>query len=664
MLSDQRIWYAVSSIITRIILAVVKHGTENLAWRIGGPQGSGINRIARLFARACAAQGMEVICRREYHSNIMGRHSYNDVVISAQALQCHRESTDILVTFDAESLCRHVHSLKPRGFALYADADGDVGLGRLPYLDQRLRDDLNAALSAAELPETTQGLLEMAEQRGVRTVCIPYQALLERLADELGMVKKAVSATQNMLAVAISAALIGMPEQALLAALEQTFLGKEHIVRMNREAVAIAYNHAQQLQPHAFRISLHGQASPRLLLDGTQSVALGKLAAGMGFQSYYPISPATDESTFLEAHAEVRSTRGETCGPLVLQVEDELAAINMASGAALTGARSATATSGPGFSLMAEGLGWAGMNEVPLVITLYQRGGPSTGMPTRTDQGDLLFALHAGHGEFPRIIIASGDVASCFYDAAQAFDYAERYQTPVIQMLDKALTSTLQTVPVFDTAAVTIDRGAVFASSDQQPQAVARFSLTASGISPRPLLGQPGTWYWSTGVEHSEWGQVSEDPVLREQMMEKRARKLALAAAEIPLSEKLEIYGDEDAAFTIFTWGSNKGAVLDALQQLSDRGIRARAVVLRLLWPFPGDAVQALLQSASPSVMVECNYSAELNSLFVQQARRGCDHLVLKYSGRPISAEALLPQLVSIQAGDAGYRNVLRNAYE
>ena len=642
-------------------MVVVNSDTDNLAWRIGGPQGSGINRIARLFARACASQGAEVICRREYHSNIMGRHSYNDVLAASAPVSCHRESADMLVTFDAETLCRHAHSVTSSGMILYSEDDAEIQLHQLPYLDECLRDHICACLSSNRLPQSTQGLLQMVRQSGVTAIAVPYQNLLSDIGAELGLPKKRVSATLNMLAVAISAALLKLAESQLLTAVETTFAGNAEIIRMNRQVVSTAYQYVlQHLEQPSLSVP-SDSTGQRLLVNATQAVALGKLAAGMGFQSYYPISPATDESTYLEAHANVNLINGEAVGPLVLQVEDELAAVNMASGAALTGARCATATSGPGFSLMAEGLGWAGMNEVPLVVTLYQRGGPSTGMPTRTDQGDLLFALHAGHGEFPRIVLASGDVTSCFDDAAQAFDYAERYQLPVIHMLDKALTSTLQTVPVFQMPNRSIDRGELSAAHAQPTE---RFALTPTGLSPRPLLGQAAAQHWSTGVEHSEQGQVTEDPVSRERMMEKRAQKLALAAVEIPTSEQFEVLGDECAALTVFTWGSNKGAVLDAIHRLSTVGIQARLVQLRLLWPFPAAALQQLIDTAAPSVIVECSYTAQLDLLFQQQMGAGCEYQVVKYSGRPISGEALVKVLLSIHAGEAESRIVLRNPYE
>jgi 2-oxoglutarate ferredoxin oxidoreductase subunit alpha len=587
------------------------------------------------------------------------------MLMGSKPVTCHHESTDILVSFDPETLCRHAQSVIERGIIIYAEDDGDVELGRLPYLDGRLRDDIRAELRLNGLSESTKGLLQIAHQRGVQCFCVPYKSLLAQLAEELALSRQAVNATLNTLAVSVSAALMNMSEDALSDAISAAFSGHEDIIQMNCRAVAIAYKYAaEHFDRQTISIPSSDNTSERLLLNGTQGVALGKLAAAMGFQSYYPISPATDESTFLEGHAKVPLTNGEMGGPLILQVEDELAAVNMASGAALTGARSATSTSGPGFSLMAEGLGWAGMNEVPLVVTLYQRGGPSTGMPTRTDQSDLQFALNAGHGEFPRIVIASGDVTSCFYDAAQAFDYAERYQMPVIHMLDKALTSTLQTVSSFDLSRLAINRGEQFIASDDQVSGIARFAQTESGISPRPVLGQVNGQHWITGVEHTEQGQVTEDPVMRERMMEKRARKMERAAAEIPISEKFEIFGDTHAAYTLFTWGSNKGAVLDALSRLSDAGINARVVQIRLLWPFPAEALMGMLDRSSPSVMIECNYSGQLNTVFEQQMGRGCDHLLLKYSGRPFSGEALFPVLKAIHAGTDETRIVLRNPYE
>jgi 2-oxoglutarate ferredoxin oxidoreductase subunit alpha len=632
-------------------------------WRLGGPQGSGLDRMSVLFARAVARHGWQVFCRREYHSNIMGRHSYIDVALAGTPVFCHGESLDLLVSFEAETLCRHSQAVRPS-----AD-DADVALSRLRFLDERLRDELGRELQARDLPPTTAGILAQARARQVQLIAVPYRQWLAELAGQLEVPTRQVAPAVNTLAVGLSAALLDLPQDLLHEAVAKVFAGRERVIRMNRHAVQEAYRFVAG-QPEWPRHSLPpiepGAGPAPLLLNGTQSVALGKLAAGLGFQSYYPISPASDESVRLEAHCQVTTREGEVVGPVILQVEDELAAVSMASGAALTGTRSATATSGPGLSLMTEGLGWAGINEVPLVITHYQRGGPSTGMPTRTDQGDLQFVLHGGHGEFPRLVLASGDVESCFYDAAQSFDYAEQYQLPVIHVLDKALASSLQTIPVLDSTRLHIERGEAGVSQAglDEGKPFPRFALTESGISPRPRLGEPGGRHWLTGVEHTDRGEVTEDPVWRERMMEKRARKLETAAAAIPVEEKLRVFGDPDAACTVLTWGSTIGAVRDALDRLAGEGHALRAIQLRLLWPFPAAELAKLLETAGPWVVVEADYSGQFDQLLRTQLGRAADHLIVKYSGRPFSGEALCPHLRQIKTGRAESRIVIRNGYE
>ena len=365
----------------------------------------------------------------------------------------------------------------------------------------------------------------------------------------------------------------------------------------------------------------------------------------------------------------IASRAGGEQAVVVVQTEDEIAAITMAAGAALTGARASTATSGPGFSLMTEGLGWAGINEVPLVVTLWQRGGPSTGLPTRTEQGDLLSALYAGHGEFPRIVIASSDLTEAFSDAAQAFNYAERYQLPVIHLLDKALSSTTQTLPRFDPGALSIDRGRLYRPGGRAPEqgSFPRFAVTDDGVSPRPVLGQPGGMHWVTGGEHAEDGRVTEDPVVREQQMEKRERKLELAAAEIGRAEKVAVYGADDAALTVVSWGSTKGAVLEAIDALAGRGIAVRLVQARLLWPFPGPELRELLAGAGargPMVTVELNRSGQFALLLGQQTGLRPDHQIVKYNGRPLTAAELVGPLRRIAAGDAEPKTVIRNPWE
>ncbi len=642
---------------------------SDLAWRIGGPQGSGVDTAAGLYARACAIGGLHLFGRREYYSNIMGRHSYYDVRVAPHVLTCHRDPVDLLVTFEPESLARHALSVVEGGGLVYNVEDADTPLERMAFLDERIRDDLEASLAAHGLPPSTAGLLTAARRRGIRTFAVPFRQITHTLARTLEVPQAVADRTLNIAAVAISCALLAYDPAYLAKALDKIFPGRPRVIALNMRAVGLAYEFVHDTWPTQdlpYRLVPEETQERRLLVNGNQAVALGKLAAGMTFQTYYPISPATDESVYLEAHETFRTVDGEESSVLVVQTEDEVAAVTMASGAALTGARSATATSGPGFSLMAEGLGWAGINEVPLVVTLYQRGGPSTGMPTRSEQGDLQCAIHAGHGEFPRLIIASGDLQEAFDDAVRAFNYAERYQTLVIHLLDKALASTTQTMRPFDVESIRIQRGAIYTppADETRNGAYARFAPTPSGISPRALLGQPEGMHWLTGGEHTGYGRVTEDPVVREHMMEKRARKLTLAMQEISVDEQLTVYGDRHASFTIVSWGSNKGGILEGLTRLAADGIAARLVQVRLLCPFPSDAIAPLLDTASPLVVVEMNFSGQFAQLLREQTGRASDYLVVKYNGRPMSGEELYRAFKNIHAGTSERRLVLRHRYE
>ena len=244
-------------------------------------------------------------------------------------------------------------------------------------------------------------------------------------------------------------------------------------------------------------------------------MGIAKILAGCRLQTYYPITPASDESEYLEAHEniELEKTIGDEAQAMqgavtVVQTEDEIAAITMAVGGALTGTRASTSTSGPGFSLMCEGMGWAGINEVPVVITLYQRGGPSTGLPTRHEQGDLRFALHAGHGDFPRIVLASGDLEEMFYDVPRSFNYAEKYQLPVVHIVDKAMANSDMTYKIFDPSLAKIERGKLIKDfiPGHEGEYFERYKQTVSGVSPRPAIGTKGGIYWNTGDEHDERG--------------------------------------------------------------------------------------------------------------------------------------------------------------
>ena len=642
---------------------------DELAWRIGGPQGSGVDTAAGIFQRACALGGLNVFGRREYYSNIMGRHSYFDVRVAHHPVHSHCDEVQVLTTFEDESLARHTTSVVEGGALFYSAKDAEVEVQAVTYLDGRAKDDLVAYLEERGLPATLRGLIEDAQQRGVQTYEADFGKIVELLADHLNIAQALAARTMNTLAVAMSLALVDYQRSYVYDALAKTWPGRQKIVDMNVAAVDMAYQFVRDTYDTSkfeHRLTPSGSKEPRILLNGNQAVAMGKIAAGLTFQSYYPISPATDESVYLEAHETFPTTNGEEGSVLVVQTEDEISAVCMAAGAALTGARSATATSGPGFALMVEGLGWAGNNEVPLVITLYQRGGPSTGLPTRSEQGDLFLALNAGHSEFPRIVLASSDLDEAFYDAAAAFNYAERYQTVVVHILDKSLSSKTMSVPPYDLEQIHIDRGEVASlnGSGEPGDLYARFAPTESGITPRPLLGMAGGMHWLTGGEHTQYGRVTEDPVVREQQMEKRMRKLETAAREIPLEEKLQIYGDPEADFTVLSWGSNKGAIIEAIELLAEEGLAARLIQVRIMSPFPAAELEEVLATAKPLVGVEANFSGQLAQVLRQHTGIACDKLVVKYNGRPMAGRRLHETFKTIMDGTDETKIVLRNPNE
>jgi 2-oxoglutarate ferredoxin oxidoreductase subunit alpha len=641
---------------------------QDLAWRVGGPQGSGVDTAALIFQRACGIAGLHLYGRREYYSNIMGRHSYYDVRASELPRTSHRDAVDLLTTFEAETLSRHIMALGEGSGVIYRRDDADVELHKITYLDARYADDLAAYLAERDLPPTTAGQLQDAENRGVKLFAIDFDEIVDQLAEAMDVPQAIAARARNTLAVAVSTALLDFSREYVHKAIAKTWPGRQKIIDLNVKAVDQAYEFVDANYDRSdYKVTLHGcdSSEKRMIVNGNQAVALGKLAGGIAFQSYYPISPATDESVFLEAHEEFSTKDGGQTNVVVVQTEDEISAVTMAAGAALTGARSSTATSGPGFALMCEGMGWAGINEVPLVVTDWQRGAPSTGMPTRTEQGDLRIATTGAHGDFPIIVVASGDVIEAFYDAAQCFNYADRYQSVVVHILDKALSSSSRTVPYLDTDNITIDRGEIAEPrGDHDDGAFHRFAVTESGVSPRTLLGQKGNAHWCTGGEHTPEGRVTEDPVVREAQIEKRQRKMELALREIPLEEKVKIYGDRDADMTILSWGSNKGAILECLDLLEAEGTPARFLHARLMKPFPVDEMTELLEGCKQLVIVEANFTGQYAELLRANTGVAPDHLVLKYNGRPISAEELIRTLHEIREGDAPTRIVLRNPYQ
>jgi 2-oxoglutarate ferredoxin oxidoreductase subunit alpha len=486
--------------------------------------------------------------------------------------------------------------------------------------------------------------------------------LLNQIAHNLGIEQiSRVTRMINVLTIGVSFGLLDYDE-SLVEKTVRTFFGeKPKIAEMNILALKTAYDYTKQNFPDGFthKLTKIDTSERRIFISGNQAVALGKVLGGCRIQTYYPITPAADESEYLEAHEilKIKESEGKAA-IVVIQTEDEIAAINMASGAALTGTRAATATSGPGFSLMVEGLSWAGNNEVPVVITYYQRGAPSTGLPTRHGQDDLRFAVHAGHGEFPRIVLASGDIRECFYDAATAFNYAEKYQLPVIHLIDKAFGNSSQTYAFFEAERFKIERGEILDETKLGDE-YKRFKFTESGVSPRVFLGTKNGVHWYTGDEHNEFGHISEESTNRTLMLEKRMKKLETIERKVPVEEKINFFGDKNAENMIVSWGSPKGAVLEAISALSTEGFSLGFMQVRMVHPLPKDYVTTVLQNAKRIIDVEMNYSGQLGGIIREATGIPMSFHVLKWNGRPMTTTEVYDAVKLILQDKAPERQVL-----
>jgi len=412
-------------------------------------------------------------------------------------------------------------------------------------------------------------------------------------------------------------------------------------VAANLRVARAAYLYVQERYGADFEWKLEQvpDVPQRMIMTGNQALALGALAGGCRFISAYPMTPATSIIEWLAKHE-------EEYGVVTKHAEDEIAAINMAIGANFVGARAMTATSGGGFSLMVEALGLAGMCEVPLVVVEAQRGGPSTGLPTRTEQSDLLFVLNASHGEFPRLILAPGTVEACFDAGWQAFNLAEKYQTPVIIITDELLASSLRTVEVDGIAfdRVEIDRGSLLSQEDLDglTEPYKRHAFTADGISPRAVPGHPKAIYATASDEHDEFGHITEDMENRKRMMEKRMRKLETARQDVepPLR-----YGPEAAPIVLVGWGSTYGVLREVVERLDGE---ARLVQFQGLWPFPAEAAAEALEGGE-LVLVENNITGQFKTLLQAETCIQVEHTVSRYDGRPFSPEDVIAGIKGVR---------------
>ena len=625
----------------------------------GGAQGSGVDTAANIFGKACGYGGLYVFGRREYHSNIKGLHSYFHLRISPREILANINDVNLLAAFDTETAVRHINEVVSEGGIIIDSQQINTKVLDIPTLPPEFKDELTKFMKEKNVGETLKDFLNYAKQKNVHVFPVPYMELLNQIGEKLGIDKiSKITRMINVLSIGVSFALFKYDRSLVEKALRATF--SEKIADMNVMALNHAYGYAEENFKDDFKHRLEKTSvnEERIFLTGNQAVAMGKVLGGCRVQTYYPITPAADESEYLEAH-QILKTSGEDEAIVVIQTEDEIAAINSASGAALAGARAATSTSGPGFSLMVEGLSWAGNDEVPVVITYYQRGAPATGLPTRHGQADLRFAMHAGHGEFPRIILASGDIEECFYDAAKVFNLAEKYQMPVIHLLDKAMANCSQTYPVFDYGKFKIERGQILTEKELENQEYRRFRFTETGLSPRVVLGTKNGVHWYTGDEHNEIGHISEEPLNRRLMVEKRMKKLELVEKEVPIEEKLKFFGDKDSENIVVSWGSPKGAIIESLNMLKQEGFSLGFMQIRLIHPLPAEDVKKALEGKKRIIDIEDNYSGQLGGIIKEKTGIAPNFHILKYTGRPMTTTEVYDALKAVLTDKASERQVL-----
>jgi 2-oxoglutarate ferredoxin oxidoreductase subunit alpha len=570
---------------------------NKLSLLVGGEAGAGITRSGFLFAKTCLRGGLYVFGANDYQSLIRGGHNFYTVRACDEEVYSQADTIDLLLALNKETIHLHKHELVSGAGIVY---DGD----QITITDEELgRDD-------------------------IKLYPVPMQKIVKDLEGPTIM--------ENTVALGAAIALLDYDPELLNSVLRDTFSPKT--AELNIEATKRGHNHIRENYTDGFGYTLKKTVSAgkhRIFLTGNEAIGLGAINAGCKLYAAYPMTPATSILHFL-------APLDRQYKMIVIQVENEIAAVNIVAGASYAGVRSMTATSGGGFCLMSEGLGMTGMTETSPVIVLVQRPGPSTGLPTYTAQGDLRFAIHASQGEFPRVVIAPGDVEESFYTTLEAFNLAEKFQIPALIISDKYLAESHGTSEPFDQNRIGIDRGHLITEDEYAgEEEYKRHKFTENGVSPRAMPGTKGAIVRTNADEHNELGYTTEDPALSTKMADKRFKKLDALTKELENYETVKLYGPEEADATIIGWGSTKGPIREAVKILSKEGFKVNYLQIVYLHPFPADKVQKIRQSAKKTVVAENNKTSQLSSLIREHLLTTVDHKILKYDGRPFNPEAL-----------------------
>ena len=550
---------------------------------IGGEAGQGVQSVGFLLAKAFACGGYHIFADQDYESRVRGGHNFFRVRVSNDRVGAIAEDVDVLIALDADSIRLHKAEMASPGIIIF---DGENIKG---------------------VSGNSGSLLSVP---------------LDRMAEE----KAGDKLMLNTVALGAALAAVSYDLDTLNTVLTDHF-GSGEVGSRNVAAAKAGYDYVRSERKGKFGKIKPLSQPKRMLLTGNEAISLGAIAAGCKFMAAYPMTPASSIMEYLAA-------KSKEFDLVMVHAEDEIAAINMAIGAAYAGVRAMTATSGSGLCLMVEGIGLAGITETPLVIIDAQRPGPAVGLPTRTEQGDLQFVLHAHHGDFARAVLAPATVEDAFWTTVKAFNWADRYQLPVIILTDQHLASSHATVDPLDLSQVKIDRGVLFSEKENDPLKYMRHKVTKSGVSPRAFPGLGKALVVTDCDEHDEAGHLTEDAAQRTAQVQKRLRKISPLNKEIGTLRK---HGSREPETTLIGWGSSYGAVHEAVDILRKEGASVNMLHLNELWPFPTKAVVDAVGNARNSYVVENNATGQLAQLIKTQTGYGVTGRILKFDGRPFT---------------------------
>ncbi len=563
----------------------------DLTVTIGGEAGQGIQTVGDIIARVCHKAGLYLLAINDFESRIRGGHSFMQIRISDQPVLAPHHKIDLLIALNAETCALHKKEMAETGLVLL-DAEND-----------------------AEKEDAKENLPEDAREQNILPIAFSQMA-----KDAGGKIMT------NTVAAGACLALLGAPFSAFEQILKTTFAGKEKILRNNITAGRSGFDAVKNTDFHkAFDWPSDGSPEGKLL-SGSKALALGALAADCRLAAFYPMSPATGIMIHLAEFMDQLPV-------LVEQAEDEISAVNMIIGASYVGVRALTATSGGGFSLMAEGLGLAGITETPVVIINSQRPGPATGLPTRTGQGDLLFVINASQDEFPRFVFAPGSPNQAYDTMIRAFHLCEKYQVPAIILTDQYFNDSLWMTTREIAVPKEIER---FVTTDEDmtsPSDYKRFAVTASGISPRALPCRGRALVCATANEHDEAGHMSETIADRNTMVEKRQAKTKGMTGE--MKGPKGYHGESESL--LVGWGSSDGAIREAVDLLRSDNFDVGGLVFSDIWPFPQQKTKDALSRCKRFITVEQNASSQLGLLIRQQTGHSFHTSLLQYDGRPFT---------------------------